>query len=288
MAVKQYFKYFMGLFIALGAALVIFIVTLLGRDSAERSNHNAPAERVYDYAEVLSDEEEEKLRSYIAECEQKARIDIIVVTINEDVESQGDWESVMEARADDFYDHNSYGFDKVYGDGILLLDNYFEGQMGTVTSTCGRVFEEFGYYENEKVLDAVYDYIETDPYRAYRAFVSTSTNLMTASEMSVLNNLAPGLLFMALICPPIVTLIFGFAKVRQPKAKKTTQPGTYLADSSVQMNVNTDTFLRENTVSRRIETSSGSSSSTRSRSGGGGGARRSSSGVRHGGGSRRR
>ena len=51
-----------------------------------RGNSQEPTERVYDYADVLTDEEEQSLREYIAECEEKIQADIVIVTISESVE----------------------------------------------------------------------------------------------------------------------------------------------------------------------------------------------------------
>ncbi len=289
MAMKQYFKYFTVWFIILGIAFAAFILTRLGKETVVRTNDQAPAERVYDYADVLTDAEEDALREYIAECEEEAKIDIIVMTINEDVESQGEWESVMEAKADNFYDDNNYGYDKPRGDGTLLLDNYYEGQMGTVTSTCGAVYEAFGYYENEAVLDAVYQYIDNAPYHAYRAFVSKSTSLMLAENPSLVSPESGFMLVIfSIICPIIVALIFVVVKLNPRKAKDTTQPNTYVPESKARMNISTDNFLRKNTVTTRIDTSSSSGGSRSSGGGGRGGSRTSRSGTRHGGGSRRR
>lgn len=286
-AVKQYLKYFIVWFVILGIVLVIAGGIIIGnkmKDTPGRGNHQAPAERVYDYAEVLTAEEEELLRQQIAICEKKARMDIIVVTINEDVESQGYWERVMNARADDFYDLNNYGYDKIHGDGTLLLDNYYPGQMGTVTSTCGAVFEEFGVYDNDLVLDAVYRYIDSDPYRAYKAFVTKSTELIVESRRPLSSYFFVWLL--VLIIPAVIAGIFAMVKLNPPKAKDTTVPSTYVQGGQGRMNVSTDSFIRNNVVKTRIQTSS--SGGGGSYSSGRGGARVSRSGVRHGGGSRRR
>ena len=51
-----------------------------------RGNSQDPTERVFDYADMLTDEEEQNLREYIAECEEKIQADIVIVTISESVE----------------------------------------------------------------------------------------------------------------------------------------------------------------------------------------------------------
>ena len=39
-----------------------------------------------------------------------------------------DWSTAMRDLADNFYDYNNFGYDKVHGNGVLLLDNAYEGQ----------------------------------------------------------------------------------------------------------------------------------------------------------------
>ena len=65
-AARQYFKYFKIWFVIVGIlaviAGVVFAVHLLGTKS-QRSNTQAPVERVYDYADVLTAEERKQLDS---------------------------------------------------------------------------------------------------------------------------------------------------------------------------------------------------------------------------------
>lgn len=283
---KQYFKYFRIWF---GAVAVLLAITLFvggaklleRNDSGERKNDKAPVERVYDYADVLTDEEEQNLRILIAKKETEIRADIVLVTISEYMgESDAAWENAMMNYADDFYDHNNYGYDKVHGSGVLLLDNYYEGQAGSWLSTCGDVYEEFGDYEINRVLDAVYYGLDNGAYNAYSDYVYTVCNYMQEEATT-----ATGIPFIGiLVISTITALIYAFANLRQVKAKDTTQATTYVAGGRPVMNVQRDDFIRKSVVKRRIESSSSGGSS----SGGRGGSHRSSSGVRHGGGGRRR
>ena len=71
---RQYFKYFRIWFMILGILLVLVVAVTAVRviaNSKGRTNNQAPVERVYDYADVLTEEEETALREYIAECEAK-------------------------------------------------------------------------------------------------------------------------------------------------------------------------------------------------------------------------
>lgn len=72
-ALRQYFKYFKIWFIIAGILAVITIgaaVVHALTPKPVRGNGQEPTERVYDYADMLTDEEEQSLREYIAECEE--------------------------------------------------------------------------------------------------------------------------------------------------------------------------------------------------------------------------
>ena len=278
---KQYLKYFRVWFIVAG---VLFVIALfvggakLLNKGGERNNSTAPTERVYDYADVLTDEEEQKLREYIAQKEPEIQADIVLVTISEPMESRSiSWEKAMMNYADDFYDENNYGYNGVHGNGVLLLDNYFEGQAGSWLSTCGNVYEAFGDYEINQVLDAVYYGLDDGAYKAYKAYIDTTCYWMPSTSASTLS------IPIILVISFVVALVYALVHLHQKKAQDTTQANTYVAGGKPVMNIQRDDFIRKSVTKRHIERSSSSGSS-----GGRGGSHRSSSGVRHGGGGRRR
>lgn len=281
---KQYLRYFRVWFIIVGILAVIFgvvaAVGLLG--SKNRGNNSAPAERVYDYADVLTAEEEQKLREHITKCEARYKIDLVLVTINEDVESQGYWDTVMMNKADDFYDLNNYGYNKIHGDGALLLDNWYEdengSQKGSWLSTCGTVEWSMDNYDIDRVLDEVYYEVEDNPYRAYKAYIDTTCSIVSSSTSIKI----PGIIILG--APLVIALIYAFIYLHQTPAKDTTTAKTYVEGGKPVMNVQSDDFIRKNVVTRRIETSSGGGGGRS----GGGGHHVSRSGVSHGGGGRRR
>ena len=282
---KQYFRYFRFWFIGVGVLLLVCIFVTVSRSlfsgAVVRGNSEAPEERVYDYADVLTDAEEQKLRDYIADAEEEIKADIVLVTIDQDVEGYGlDWDTEMMNLADDFYDDNNYGYDKPRGNGVLLLDNHYSGQAGSWLSTCGNVYEEFGNHEIDRVLDAVYyKAADGDYYGAYYKYISTTVSLMKQSESSV------NMSWLWVVLVPVIAAGFFIVKNLIPKkAEVTTTASTYVTGGKPVMRVCRDDFIRKNVVTRRIESSSGGSHHSSGR----GGSHRSSSGTRHGGGGRRR
>ncbi len=289
---KQYLHYFRFWFIGIGIlAVACIVMALLGRTrEVPRANNEAPEERVYDYADVLTDSEEEDLRQYIAKMEKKLHIDIVLVTFSQSVEGQeamerynlrsADWEQNMQDLADDFWDENRYGYNKGFeGDGVLLLHNWYEGQNGEHLSTSGSVEERFGWREIDQVLYAVDDYYATDPHRAYRAYVKEVCKIMDSS-LSL-----PFSWGLVAILPVIVALCYAISGASQKKAENTVAVNAYVAGGRPEIRNKEDMLIRKNVVTRKIETSSGGGGG--SRSGGGGGHHTSSGGASHGGGSHR-
>ncbi|MBO5283839.1 MAG: TPM domain-containing protein [Lachnospiraceae bacterium] len=292
---KQYLHFFRFWFIIVGILLAVTIlvtvVRIITENNMKRENAQAPTERVYDYADMLTDEEEEKLRQLIAEKEAQIGCDLVLVTICQPVEGREaqetygyrstSWEQNMQDIADDFYDNNCYGFDAPYGDGALILDNSYEGQSGTHLSTSGKVFARFGDYEIDQALTRVDQYIESDPYRAYSACIN-----YIADKMSGHGNSIGIVVLLAVFVPIITAAIFVATHLRSKEGQKTTTATTYIAGGKPVMNQQRDDFIRKSVSQRRIQNSS--SSGGGHSSGGHGGAHRSSGGHSHGGGSHRR
>lgn len=282
-ALKQYLHYFRFWFIGAGIALALLVaggVSRLFRTSVGRINHAAPVERVYDKADVLTDAQEEKLRKLIAETEKKTACDIVLVTIREQVESaSSSWEMTMRNLADDFYDENNYGYNKVHGDGVLLLDNWYEGQAGSWLSTCGKVYQEFGTYEINRILDAVYYQVEDDPYEAYCTYVR-----MIGREMGQEIEFPAELL----VIPIIVMFVFVAMKLRSPLGKETVPVNEYVVGGRPMIRDRRDQLVNKIVTRRHIPRNNGGGGGGGGGRSGGGGGHRSSGGVSHGGGGRRR
>lgn len=292
---RQYLHYFRFWFIGIGILAFVAAALWIGKSvgsNVPRTNNDAPAERVYDYADVLTDSEEEDLRRYIAKMEKKAHIDIVLVTINYSVEgeeamaehglSSPDWEKNMETIADDFWDENHYGYNKGFeGDGALLLHNWYPGQNGEHLSTSGSVERRFSLRDIDTVLYAVDDHYADDPCKAYRAYVEEVCRLMGASLE------VPFPWALALVLPVVITLIYAVTGASQKKAENTVAVNAYVAGGKPDLKEKSDDFLYKRVTTRKIETSGEGSGGSRSGGGGGGGHHHSSSGASHGGGSHR-
>ncbi len=302
---QQYISYFKIWFVILGIVVVVAAVLFVGsllspKGKSERDNTDSPSERVYDNANVLSDKEEDRLRDLIEETEDRIQCDIILVTINQPVEllsdteiekygyRYNDWEMNMRDLADDFYDHNEFGYDEVGddGDGVLLLDNWYRDQEGSWISTSGKAVDEIGDYEEERIFDAIDAGLDYSAYKGYVAYIKKVGQIMSGGRGDlVVYGSGSKYIFAVILLPLIVALFFILGNIKSKEGKVTTTASTYVANGKPRVNVSQDNYLRKHVTSRIIQTSS---SSGGTRSGGGGGGHRSSSGRSHGGGGRRR
>lgn len=267
---KKYFKHFLWLFIVLGVMLVAFIAVSVTHKKEEvnytRTNTEClTEERVFDYAGQLTDSEEDYLRKLIAEKEAQIGCDIVLVTLDEPVDSMMNY-------ADDFYDNNQYGYDEPWGDGAIYVANYEMGE--TWFSTCGRVEDRYSVSMIDRMNDKVCAKLRDDPCGAFETYVNQLVADMEGNGSGEVEVPPAGTAFLFAL---IVTAIYLGINLFHSKGKKTTVPNTYVEGGRPVIKRNEDIFLHKHVTKRRIESSSGGG-------GGGGGHHVSSGGHSHGGG----
>ena len=244
-----------------------------------RNNSQCTTERVFDYADVLTDTQEEELRAKISEAEQICGTDIVIVTLDETLEAYAkSYESIIGyvepyqytmVFADNFYDENAFGFDMPHGDGVIFVDNWYREADGGVyswLSTSGKAMNELTTDNCEFILDMALDYVEDDPAYAYGYLVELITDYLNPNAR-LGEGLGGGIsVFIGLVAG----LIFFFVNRGGKKGKSTVQTRTYVKRQ--------DIFLTKTMSRRKIETQTRSS----------GGGHRSAGGHSHGGGGHRR
>ena len=169
---KEYFKYFRWVFIVI-AVLAIVLATIKGAQglasitgSHERTNTECTTtQRVFDYADVLTDREEKKLESLIAKREKQTGCDIVLVTLYEsleeyarEIEPDVPYNQFVRIFAEEFYEENQFGYDKSNGDGVLLVDNWFreaDGHIHTWLWPAGNAADTLSYGDVDWILDEV-------------------------------------------------------------------------------------------------------------------------------------
>ena len=305
---KKYFKYFRWLFLVTGITAAVYAGLLIMHacvdGTYQRKNLEAPVQRVYDYADKLTDQEEASLEKLIQKRQEmilhqlpevldQIGCDLVLVIINEPILTYGNgeeplantnenWEYCMRNYADDFYDQNGFGYDKVHGDGALLLDNWYkagtsESQAGSWLSTCGKVYDRYSISMINRVCKDVYDLSEDSPYKAYKSYVENLYQDMSGKSRIQI----PWYIILALTV--IGTVTFIRIHLKNLEGRKTTASSTYVEKNSVIYHDRRDELINSFVTSHAI--SSGSSGGGHS---GGGGGHVSGGGVSHGGGGMRR
>lgn len=278
---REYFRYFKWMYIALGAMALLLGLLSAGHFGLsriayrERTNQScATEERVFDYGDVLTDREEDKLRELIARRERQTGCDIVLVTLQKslkeyarEIEPYVGYDEFVRVYAERFYEENGFGYDRANGDGILLVDNWYreeDGHIYTWLCTTGRVQEKYSDAAVNHILDNVYRYVERDPYRAYKTYINDFYHDMLGLQVFLIY--VPG--FVPWIVGLTAAVLFVVCNRRSRRGARTTTAVTYVAGRRPQFRVKEDRFLRKSVVSRKIQTSGGGGGG---RSGGGGG-----------------
>lgn len=289
---KKMIKMFMPFWITLGVILVAFFLctTVRGLSAKEYDRENdvcTEEDRVFDYADVLSTKQERKLEELIERREEQIGVDIILVTIDEDLEdyveeyedvlgyvSRDDYEMVY---ADNFFDERNFGYDGPEGDGIILVDNFDSEQMWI--STSGRLINFYMKNDDARLwhlIDLVCDAVVFSPYQAYKLYVNT----VYYDQVGLVDfnaYVSPGSLALVVL---ILTVVLTVAKVSSAGTKDTTAAATYVKGGAPKMNRSDDVFEYKNVTQRRIESGGGGGGGGHR----GGGSHRSAGGRSHGGG----
>ena len=281
---KEYFRYFKWIFIAI-AVLAVILGAVKGvqgiaamKGNHERTNTACKTTRsVFDHADVLTDEEEKSLEELIARREKQTGCDIVLVTLYEsleeyarEIEPDVPYNQFVRVFAEEYYEENNFGYNKPNGDGVILVDNWFreaDGKIHTWFCTTGIVKDAYSDADIDRILDDVYLYVEDDPYRAYKTYVNEFYRDMTGKR--VLNVNFPG--WLPLLAGIIALVIYIPANWKSGSGSKTTTAVTYLEGGVEHFTNKQDIFIRKTVTKRRIESNSGGGSHSGGGSSGGGG-----------------
>ena len=248
-------------------------------------------EKVYDFANLFSDSEEQNIYNEIMAYINLTKYDLAVVTINENNK-----EDEIEY-ADDFYDYNNFGFDESFSGLLYLID--MDNRVVYI-STCGYGIKMYDDYRIDQIIDVGYDDLVDGAYGECILKMIKKTSeyyelgFPESNEHLVIDGIEvyydePKTLKDYLIPPitfsSIITLITSIVMYNKTRLKiKSVNAVSYLT-SERDLKVNRQ-FIRSSVT--RVPRNTGSSSSGGGRSSGGGSSfHSSSSGRSHGGGGRR-
>ncbi len=251
------------------------------------------SEKIYDYAELVSEEEEQQLKEQIDSFIKNTKMDMVIVTA--DFTYLSDREN--EDYAADFYDYNDFGMDFENNSGILFLRNANSEDPYYDMYTFGNAQLYFNQYRYDSILDGIYDLIHSGNYlEGFKKFISENEryiNLGKPSEMEDYYVDKEGYLQkypakyhlpwgIVVIISTFITMIVMIILIKKNKmVKRAKQAEQYLNKESINITNRKDIFIRSHTTSY-TESSSSSSGGGFSSHGGSSGGGHSSGGGRHG------
>lgn len=242
------------------------------------------SEKVYDFAELLTLSEEEKIYHQVEQFIDNTSLDLAIVTISEN--------NKLSARdyADDFYDYNAFGTDLKHS-GVLFLVDMDTREI--YISTTGKAISLYSDYRIDMILDAIsQEFSDQNYYQGIAKFVTILKNYDTIGLPSNKDSKYaigddggvyrefPWLIVLG-VPFAITAIVIGVMIHKNKLVRVATSSREYLDKDSLKIKTVSDRLIFTNTVAVPRSTSSGSSS-------GGGSSRHSgSSGRSHGGGGHR-
>lgn len=306
---RDFFRIFKVWLIILAVIVCSYFAVTISRDLTlprHKDHSNADTDRrVFDYADKLTDRQEEKLEELISKREKQTGLTIVLVTLNENLDKwykenedgiiaehnydRDYYESEMSdgpsyksicVWGNVFWDEHQFGFDGYdeddyySGDGVFFIDNWYNEKTWLGTSGDRDLINFYDYDEGLRsyhILDLVSDFVEFSPYLAYKMYINSVYN-DSVGFLDFNTYVNPWFL---LLCVVVATLIFWLAKKQVTKAKDTTLSNTYVNGTPV-MNHQADMFISQHVTKRHIQSSSGGG-------GGHGGGHHGGGGHSHGG-----
>ena len=249
------------------------------------------SEKVYDFADILTDDEEQQIYDKINNFIEKNHMDMVFVSID----MPYNYDKQNEDYAADFYDYNDFGIDFDNYSGILLLRNNYENDKYYDIYTFGDAQLYFNQTRYDDVLDSIYSaFVSKNYLRGIERFIDRCDSYIHKGYASNYkysyidkdgyihtNYHAP--IGSCLFASAIITLIIMIILIRKNKMiKKATKANEYLDKNSIKYTENIDQFLRSHTSHYTVSSSSGSSGGGGHHSSGSSGGGHSSGGGRHG------
>lgn len=232
-------------------------------------------ERLVDDADLLSDQEEEKILAKLNEISERQQCDVAVVTVD------GLMGKSARAFADDFYDYNGYGMG-TEDDGMLLLVSMEDRDWYITTHAFGvTVLTDAGIdYISEKFLPDLSDGNYADAFMTYAELCDQFiTQAKSGNPYDVRNmpkeKMGPEWILICLGIGLVLALIVtGIMRLQLRSVRRQAAAASYIKPGSRNISISRDIFLYRNIIRTKRPKNEGGGSSTHT----------SSSGRSHGGG----
>lgn len=249
-------------------------------------------QKIYDFSNVLTDEEEQKLTERMHNFTEKYKIDIVILTDN----YQYTEDSQNTTFATDFYDYNDFGINYEKYDGVILFRNTYEQNPYFDAYSFGNAQLYFYDTRLSNTLDYIYDDIHNEAYYSgFNKFIDKMEEYYNEGKLTDYYVDESGFLQkqktasyylkmigLSMIIALVITGIIIYTLIKKNKmVLKATKATVYMNKEKSKITNVQDNFITSNTTSYVIssDTSSGGGHSSSGGSSGGG---FSSGGGRHG------
>ena len=249
-------------------------------------------QKIYDFSNVLTDEEEQKLTERMHNFTEKYKIDIVILTDN----YQYTEDSQNTTFATDFYDYNDFGINYEKYDGVMLFRNTYEQNPYFDAYSFGNAQLYFYDTRLSNTLDYIYDDIHSEAYYSgFNKFIDKMEEYYNEGKLTDYYVDESGFLQkqktasyylkmigLSMLIALVITGIIIYILIKKNKmVLKATKATVYMNKEKSKITNVQDNFITSNTTSYVIssDTSSGGGHSSSGGSSGGG---FSSGGGRHG------
>lgn len=249
-------------------------------------------QKIYDFSNVLTDEEEQKLTERMHKFTEKYKIDIVILTDN----YQYTEDSQNTTFATDFYDYNDFGINYEKYDGVMLFRNTYEQNPYFDAYSFGNAQLYFYDTRLSNTLDYIYDDMHSETYYSgFNKFIDKMEEYYNEGKLTDYYVDESGFLQkqktasyylkmigLSMIIALVITGIIIYTLIKKNRmVLKATKATVYMNKEKSKITNVQDNFITSNTTSYVIssDTSSGGGHSSSGGSSGGG---FSSGGGRHG------
>lgn len=248
------------------------------------------SEKIYDFSNVLTEDEEKELKVLIDDFIQKYHTEIVILT--DDLRYMYDYENKQ--FASDFFDYNDFGMD-FNNSGVLLFRNTYKNDPYYNIYSFGDAQLYMSYDRVEATLDHIYDYLYNKNYIEgftkyindlslyYSEGVPKTMKGYEVNEDGYLKKKYVIPWFQGIGISLVITALIMFILIKKNQmVSSPTKANQYMNNGASAINNRRDVFLSTVTRTYNINTSSGSSGTGFSSSSGSSGGGHSSGSGRHG------
>lgn len=243
-------------------------------ENVKRTPYVDASEKIYDFADILTDSEETELLTLIRNYIELTNMDMVLLTAelpySEDLEDYDNY-------AVDFYDYNDFGINFEKYNGVLLFRNANYNDPYFNIYTFGEAQLYYNFNRTEDVLDHIYPYFKSHNYlEGYKIFIEDFTRYYNEGIDKEDENyyvdddgfiheyrtFEPPLIFASIVALITSIIVISVLKSKNKMIVKATHAYDYLNKETINYTKKTNDLVSTHTSSYRINNNTGSGGSS--------------------------